>query len=105
MGIDNPTEEDRRTIREVCTAVSIRAARLAAAGVVSLVRKIGKVKKCTVAVDGSLYKCHPHFKFIMKASMEEMEPGNGITMKESQDGSGKGAAMVAAVATRLAAKK
>ena len=30
MGIDNPTEEDCRTIREVCTAVSIRAARLAA---------------------------------------------------------------------------
>lgn len=71
------------------------------AGVVSLVRKIGKVAKCTVAVDGSLYKFHPQFKFRMQAGMDEMEPGNGITMKESTDGSGRGAAMVAAVATRL----
>ena len=71
------------------------------AGVVSLVRKIGKVVKCTVAVDGSLYKLHPHFKFRMQAGIDEMEPGNGITMKESTDGSGRGAAMVAAVATRL----
>lgn len=35
--------------------------------------------------------------------MDEMAPGNGIVMKESEDGSGRGAAMVAAVACRLAA--
>ena len=62
------------------------------------------MKKCTVAVDGSLYKYHPHFKFLMKTAMDEMEPGNGIVMKESPDGSGRGAAIVAAVATRLTKK-
>ena len=35
--------------------------------------------------------------------MDEMAPGNGINMSESEDGSGRGAAMVAAVACRLAA--
>lgn len=37
----------------------------------------------------------------MKDAMEELAPGNKITMKLSEDGSGKGAAIVAAVACRL----
>ena len=77
---------------------------LSPAGIVTVVRRIGKVKKCTVAVDGSLYKYHPRFKFVMDAAMEEIEPGNGIKMKESTDGSGRGAAIIAAVANRLTKK-
>lgn len=50
-------------MERICQAVSTRAARLAAAGIVTIVRKIGKVDKCTVAVDGSLYKLHPDFRF------------------------------------------
>ena len=38
------------------------------------VLQIKKVDKCTVAVDGSLYKLHPHFKDRMIAAMKEMEP-------------------------------
>ena len=34
------TDEDCRIIRRVCEAVSTRAARLAAAGVIALVRKV-----------------------------------------------------------------
>ena len=37
----------------------------------------------------------------MKDAMNELAPGNGIKMKESTDGSGRGAAVVAAVASRL----
>ena len=48
-------------VRRVCESVSTRAARLAAAGVVALVKKIKKIDGCTVAVDGSLYKRHPKF--------------------------------------------
>ena len=55
------SEEDCDVVRRVCAAVSTRAARLAAAGVVTLVRKISKLDSCTVAVDGSLYKLHPTF--------------------------------------------
>ena len=39
----------------------------------------------------------------MKAAIDELAPGNGIEMKEAKDGSGRGAAIVAAVACRLAA--
>ena len=56
------SDTDCETVRRVCEAVSTRAARLAAAGIVALVRKIKKLEKCTVAVDGSLYKLHPKFR-------------------------------------------
>ena len=38
--LSGATDEDCRIIRRVCEAVSTRAARLAAAGVVALVRKV-----------------------------------------------------------------
>ena len=53
--------EDCEVVRRVCEAVSTRAARLAATGVVTLVKKIDKLGGCTVAVDGTLYKEHPKF--------------------------------------------
>ena len=55
------SDADCEIVRRVCEAVSTRAARLAGAGVVTLVKKIGKTASCTVAVDGSLYKKHPKF--------------------------------------------
>ena len=55
------SEEDCKIVRRVCKAVSTRAARLAATGVVALVKKIDKLDGCTVAVDGALYKKHPKF--------------------------------------------
>ena len=55
------SDEDCDVVRRVCEAVSTRAARLAASGIVALVKKIDKVNGCSVAVDGSLYKLHPKF--------------------------------------------
>lgn len=113
------SDQDCELVRQVCEAVSTRAARLAGAGIVALVEKIGKIDSCTVAVDGSLYKDHPKFSqrythsghttsylitllaSRMQDAMNELAPGNGIVMKLSTDGSGKGAAVVAAVACRL----
>ena len=39
--------------------------------------------------------------FRMKAAIDELAPGNNVEVKLSEDGSGRGAAMVAAVAMRL----
>ena len=55
------SDADCEAVRKVCAAVSTRAARLAAAGIVTVVTKINKLDSCTVAVDGSLYKKHPKF--------------------------------------------
>lgn len=53
------SDSDCEVVRRVCEAVSTRAARLAATGVVTLVKKIDK--GCTVAIDGTLYKEYPKF--------------------------------------------
>lgn len=55
------SDADCEAVKRICAAVSTRAAHLAAAGIVALVKKIGKLDGCSVAVDGSLYKKHPHF--------------------------------------------
>ena len=61
LGVE-ASDADCKLVRRVCEAVTVRAARLAAAGIVALVTKIDKLDKCTVAVDGSLYKLHPWFQ-------------------------------------------
>ena len=63
------TDEDCSIVRRVCEAVSGRAARLAGAGIVTVVRKINRLDKCTVAVDGSLFKFHPQFKHKLASLM------------------------------------
>ena len=55
------SDEDCEVVKKICEAVSSRAAKLVAAGVVALVKKIDKLDCCSVAVDGSLYKKHPKF--------------------------------------------
>ncbi len=55
------SDADCDAVKRVCEAVSTRAARLAGAGVVTVVKKMDKLSSCTVAVDGSLYKLHPKF--------------------------------------------
>ena len=55
------SDSDCEVVRRVCEAVSTRAAQLAATGVVTLVKKIGKLSGCTVAIDGTLYKEYPKF--------------------------------------------
>lgn len=55
----------------------------------------------TVAVDGSLYKYHPHFHTLLVEKTAQLVNGRfKFDIKLSEDGSGRGAALVAAVATK-----
>ena len=50
------------------------------------------------AIDGSLFRYHPHFKNIMKSRISQlMGTDYKFDLMLSEDGSGKGACMVAAV--------
>lgn len=94
------TKADLLTLRYVCEMVSCRAADLASAGICSLLEKMGR-KKVTVAVDGTVYKKHPHFARRMQETVDKLAPTYcTATLKLSDDGSGLGAALVAAVASR-----
>jgi hexokinase len=99
------SEEDLDTFVKVCKAISGRGARLAAVGVVAVVEKINKVDDCVVAIDGSVFQFHPTFSDGMKEALDELVPGHKIQLKGTEDGSGKGAALVAAVAARMKAEK
>ncbi|XP_006873553.1 PREDICTED: hexokinase-3 [Chrysochloris asiatica] len=101
------TSDDALIVREVCQAVSRRAAQLCGAGVAAVVEKIRENRgleelMVTVGVDGTLYKLHPHFSSLVAATVKDLAPRCTVTFLQSEDGSGKGAALVTAVACRLA---
>lgn len=101
------TSDDALMVLEVCQAVSQRAAKLCGAGVAAVVEKIRENRgleelTVSVGVDGTLYKLHPHFSSWVAATVRELAPRCVVSFLQSEDGSGKGAALVTAVACRLA---
>ncbi|XP_076981181.1 hexokinase HKDC1 [Tamandua tetradactyla] len=105
LGLDS-TCEDSIVVKEVCGAVSRRAAQLCGAGLAAIVEKRREDQKLellriTVGVDGTLYKLHPHFSRILQETVKELAPQCDVTFMLSEDGSGKGAALITAVAKRL----
>ncbi|OPJ88003.1 hexokinase-3 [Patagioenas fasciata monilis] len=97
--------EDSMLVREVCQTVSKRAAQLCAAGLAAVVEKMRQNQGLdqlvvTVGVDGTLYKLHPCFSQHVQQTLKDLAPKCIVTFRQSEDGSGKGAALVAAVACR-----
>lgn len=96
------TQGDRRIIREVCDMVSVRAARISAAVMAAVVTKMDPAlsRKHTIALDGSVYEKHPGFSGNIKKGLKELfgSRASRIKLVLSKDGSGKGAAIIAAVA-------
>ena len=70
---------------------------MVSAGITALLKKMD-YKDVVVAIDGSVFRFHPHFPNIMKSRIAQLM---GIDYKFdlmlSTDGSGRGAALVAAV--------
>ncbi|KAI3388898.1 hypothetical protein SNEBB_006731 [Seison nebaliae] len=102
IGIRSPTFDDCAIVQYVCKIISRRAASLSAAGIVVLLNRIymntGKAN-ITVGVDGSLYRFHPKFKKYMEKVIHRLKHPNVMPkLVLSQDGSGKGAALVASIA-------
>ncbi|XP_004701445.1 hexokinase HKDC1 [Echinops telfairi] len=105
LGLDS-TCDDSIVVKEVCGAVSRRAAQLCGAGLAAIVQKRRedqglKHLKITVGVDGTLYKLHPHFSQILQETVKELAPECDVTFMLSEDGSGKGAALITVVAQRF----
>ncbi|NXJ66512.1 HXK3 protein, partial [Rostratula benghalensis] len=99
------TFDDSVLVREVCQTVSLRAAQLCAAGLAAVVEKMRENRglsqlAVTVGVDGTLYKMHPCFSQHLQQTLQDLAPNCTVTFLQSEDGSGKGAALVAAVAVR-----
>ena len=98
LGIRRISSRECLIVRSVCEAVSRRSATLAGAAAASLLNQMGR-PSVTVGVDGSVYRFHPTFAEIMQETMRKtLNEGIEFKMKLSRDGSGRGAALVAAAA-------
>lgn len=102
-----PSELDCDIVRLACESVSTRAAHMCAAGLAGVInlmreRRCQEELKITVGVDGSVYKLHPCFKERFHKLVREMTPHCEITFIQSEEGSGRGAALISAVACKMA---
>ncbi|XP_055149251.1 hexokinase-4 isoform X4 [Symphalangus syndactylus] len=102
-----PSTTDCDIVRRACESVSTRAAHMCSAGLAGVINRMREsrsedVMRITVGVDGSVYKLHPSFKERFHASVRRLTPSCEITFIESEEGSGRGAALVSAVACKKA---
>jgi hexokinase len=95
------TPVEHRTLVRVVHIVSRRSARIAAALIVGSLTRVARrsAKRVTVAVDGSLFEKYPGYSRSLAEAVRELEgkAGKGIQLKLTKDGSGIGAAVIAAV--------
>nr|GEV53635.1 hexokinase-1-like isoform X1 [Tanacetum cinerariifolium] len=96
----------RIIIVEVCDIIVTRAARLAAAGILGILKKTGRdiakdgeIQKTVIAVDGGLYEHYTKYRKCMEKTLHELlgdELSRHIELVHSDDGSGIGAALLGA---------
>jgi len=98
-GIRNVSIRECRLVRRICETVSTRAAYLASAATAVLLNRMQR-PHVTVGIDGSLYRFHPQFHNLMVQKIPDLSP-YPFNLMLSEDGSGKGAALIAAVAQRM----
>ncbi|KAM3375029.1 hexokinase-2 [Capsicum galapagoense] len=106
LEISNTSLKTRRLVVELCNIVATRGARLAAAGILGIVKKMGKdtpresgAEKIVVAMDGGLYEHYTEYRKCLENTLVELlgvEMSTSIVFKHANDGSGIGAALLAA---------
>lgn len=99
------TRPELELVRRLAELIGTRAARLSACGVAAIAKKKG-YKECHVGADGSVFNKYPHFKqrgalalreildWPAKKKKSERDP---IEILAAEDGSGVGAALIAAL--------
>lgn len=99
FGCDVSDITDLHTIREICRLVRNRSAQQSAVFTSAPIIKTGTSGLATVAVDGSVYEKTPSFQKLYQKNIDRLlgrESNVKVTMQT--DGSGIGAAMIAAMA-------
>jgi len=100
---------------KICDIVTRRAARLAAAGIVAILQKIGRdgtlcsttndrkirgePKRSVIAIEGGLYQGYSVFREYLNEAVDEIlgdEIASTVSLRVMEEGSGIGAALLAA---------
>jgi len=102
LGIKNVSRPDARLVKNVCELTAKRASIISAACLAAVIKHIDRnlKNKHTVAIDGSVYEKHPVFAKQMRKALQAIfgQKAQKIKMALTKDGSGVGAAVIAAVA-------
>ncbi|KAF8377702.1 hypothetical protein HHK36_031086 [Tetracentron sinense] len=107
FGITVSTPMVREVVAEVCDIVAERGARLAGAGIVGILKKLGRIetrKRSVVTVEGGLYEHYRLFRNYLHSSVWEMlgsEFSDNVVIEHSHGGSGIGAVLLAALPSRF----
>jgi hexokinase len=103
-GIKSIRLHDKVVLKRLCHLVSARAAKVAAAGIAAVLTWMDPelIKKHSVGIDGTLYEKYPGFKDKMTSVFKEIYPekSSSFDLVLAKDGSGMGAAVIAAVAAQ-----
>lgn len=94
------TKPELELSRRLAELIGTRAARLSACGVAAICKK-KNIQSCHVGADGSVFEKYPHFKqrgaLALREILDWTTPDDPITLHTSEDGSGVGAAVIAAL--------
>lgn len=94
--------EARKIAKRACRAISERGARIAGSCIAAIVSRMDPAlsRNHTVAIDGSVYEKHPTYAKNMRLAIKEIFGRKALRIKltSAKDGSGKGAAIIAAIA-------
>jgi hexokinase len=104
LQITGASLEARKLVVEICDIVATRAARLAAAGLAGILMKLGrdcsvKDQRSVIAIDGGLFEHYTKFRQCLETTLGELlgdEVSKAVAVKHADDGSGIGAALIAA---------
>lgn len=95
----------RKIVVKLCDIVATRGARLSAAGILGILKKLGRdtlkdgeQQKSSIALDGGLFEHYTKFRNSMESSLKELlgDAYESVSVMQSNDGSGIGAALLAA---------
>uniref|UniRef100_A0A0E0JF27 Phosphotransferase n=1 Tax=Oryza punctata TaxID=4537 RepID=A0A0E0JF27_ORYPU len=108
LEITDTSLETRKMVVEICDIVTRRAARLAAAGVAGILMKLGRNggidnQRSVIAIDGGLFEHYIKFRECLESTLGELlgeEVSKSVAVKHANDGSGIGAALIAASQSR-----
>ncbi|GAB2292406.1 hexokinase A [Dionaea muscipula] len=106
LGITNTSLKTRKAIVKLCDIVSTRGARIAAAGIFGIIKKLGRdtvkegdKQKAIIALDGGLYEHYTEYRECVVGTLKELlgsEVADTVCVEHFNDGSGIGAALIAA---------
>jgi len=104
LEITGTSLETRKLVVEICDIVARRAARLAAAGLAGILKKLGRdcnaqEQRSVIAIDGGLFEHYTRFRECLESTLGELlgeEASKSVAVKHADDGSGIGAALIAA---------